>query len=187
MIHQLVDTVSKNGNLLLNVGPKADGTIPDEARTVLLSMGEWLHLNGEAIYGSRPFMVFGEGPTKGGAKSAEMNNDIQTYVAEDIRFTTNRSASGESVLYATLLVWPKDGDIIIHTLFAENPYLVGPVCGVELIGSNDSLQFLQAQDGLHLTLPNMADAAGLGDIAYVLRIHSSCKEHGQTALRNNRR
>jgi hypothetical protein len=61
------------------------------------------------------------------------------------------------------------------------------VCGVELIGSNDSLQFLQAQDGLHLTLPNMADAAGLGDIAYVLRIHSSCKEHGQTALRNNRR
>jgi alpha-L-fucosidase len=84
MIHQLVDTVSKNGNLLLNVGPKADGTIPDEARTVLLSMGEWLHLNGEAIYGSRPFMVFGEGPTKGGAKSAEMNNDIQTYVAEDI-------------------------------------------------------------------------------------------------------
>jgi alpha-L-fucosidase len=186
LIHQLVDTVSKNGNLLLNVGPKSDGTIPDETRTVLLSMGEWLHLNGEAIYGSRPFMVFGEGPTKGGAQSAEMNNDIQTYVAEDIRFTTNRSASGESVLYATLLVWPKNGDIIIHTLFAENPYLVGPVCGVELIGSNGSLQFLQAQDGLHVTLPNAADAAGLGDIAYVLRIHSSCKQHGQTVSRNNR-
>jgi alpha-L-fucosidase len=176
LIHQLVDTVSKNGNLLLNVGPKADGTIPDEARTVLLSMGEWLHLNGEAIYGSRPFTVFGEGPTKGGAKSAEMNNDIQTYTAEDIRFTTNRMASGESVLYASLLVWPKDGDFIIHTLFAENPYLAEPVCGVELIGSNDSLQFHQDQDGLHITLPKTADAAGLGDIAYVLRIHSSCNE-----------
>jgi alpha-L-fucosidase len=179
LIHQLVDTVSKNGNLLLNVGPKADGTIPGEARTILLSMGEWLHLNGEAIYGSRPFTVFGEGPTKGGTKSVEMNNDIQTYTAEDVRFTTNRSASGESVLYATLLVWPKDGDIIIHTLFAENPYLLGPVCAVELIGSNDSLQFHQSQAGLHMTLPKTAEAAGLGDIAYVLRIHSSCNEHGK--------
>jgi alpha-L-fucosidase len=175
LIHQLVDTVSKNGNLLLNVGPKDDGTIPDQARSVLLSMGEWLHLNGEAIYGSRPFTVFGEGPTTGGTKSAEMNNDVQTYTAEDIRFTTNHGPSGESILYAILLGWPKDGDIIIHTLFAENPYLAEPVCGVELIGDNNSSQFHQEQDGLHVALPSGTAPTSLGGIAYVLRI-LSCKE-----------
>ena len=63
LIDELVDVVSKNGNLLLNVGPKADGTIPEEARSVLLQMGEWLQTNGEAIYGSRPWVLYGEGPT----------------------------------------------------------------------------------------------------------------------------
>src|SRR6185312_8202613 len=61
LIQQLVDTVSKNGNLLLNIGPKFDGTIPDEARNVLLQIGDWLKTNGEAIYSSRPFLVYGEG------------------------------------------------------------------------------------------------------------------------------
>ncbi len=64
LIHQLLDTVAKNGNILLNVGPRSDGTIPEQARSILLQMGGWLATNGEAIYGSRPFAVFGEGPTK---------------------------------------------------------------------------------------------------------------------------
>src|SRR5438270_3327788 len=69
LIQQLVDIVSKNGCLLLNIGPKPDGTIPDEAQRLLLNMGSWLDKNGEAIYGTRPWTVFGEGPTKvqGGA------------------------------------------------------------------------------------------------------------------------
>ena len=64
LIDELVDVVSKNGNLLLNVGPKSDGTIPEQARTILLEMGAWLRTNGEAIYGSRPWLLYGEGPTK---------------------------------------------------------------------------------------------------------------------------
>ena len=168
LVHQLLDTVAKNGNLLLNVGPRADGTIPEEARTVLLQMGAWLSLNGEAIYGSRPFTVFGEGPTKAPKNSTEKNSDIQTYTAEDIRFTT--SSDGQ-ILYATTLGWPRDGSLIIHTLFSANPYLSAPVCSVVLLGSDASISFTQQADGLHLTLPSTAPAGG---IAYVFRMKTQC-------------
>lgn len=165
LIHQLLDTVAKNGNLLLNVGPKADGTIPDEARTVLLQMGDWLKPNGEAIFGSRPFTVFGEGPTKAPKNSTEKNSDIQTYTAEDIRFTT--SGDGK-VIYAAALGWPTSGKLLIHTLYRGNPYSGAPICSVDLIGSSTALTFSQLPDALHLTLP----ATPPNDIAYVFRIHS---------------
>ncbi len=168
LIHQLLDTVSKNGNLLLNVGPKSDGTIPEEARSVLLEMGAWLSVNGEAIYGSRPFAVFGEGPSKAPKNSTEKNSDIQTYTAADIRFTTSHDGS---VLYATSLGWPTDASLTIHTLFRGNPYLPVPVCSVQLIGSGKDITFTQQPEGLHLTLPSTVPASG---IAYVFRIATRC-------------
>jgi alpha-L-fucosidase len=168
LIAQLVDTVSKNGNLLLNVGPKADGTIPEEARTILLQMGDWLKLNGQAIFDTRPFAVFGEGPTKAPKNSTEKNSDIQAYTAEDIRFTMSRDGK---VLYATALGWPSSSALVIHTLFRANPYLPAPVCGVKLLGSTSLIPFRQEVDGLRLTLP--ATPPG-GDIAYVFRIMMYC-------------
>jgi len=168
LIHQLLDTVSKNGNLLLNVGPKSDGSIPDEARAVLLQMGEWLKPNGEAVFDTRPFTVFGEGPTKAANGSTQKNSDIQTYTAEDIRFTTSRDGK---MLYVTALGWPSTPELIVHTLFRANPYLPAPVCAVGLIGSPSAIPFRQMDDGLHLTLPN---AAPEGDIAYVFRIATHC-------------
>jgi alpha-L-fucosidase len=168
LIHQLLDTVSKNGNLLLNVGPKSDGTIPEEARTVLLQMGDWLKLNGEAVYDSRPFTVFGEGPTKAPRNSTEKNSDIQTYTAEDIRFTTSRDGR---ILYAAALGWPASGSLIIHTLFRANPYLSAPVCRVELLGSPSAIPFRQGADGLNLTLPAEPPPGG---IAYVFRVATHC-------------
>jgi alpha-L-fucosidase len=168
LIHQLVDAVSKNGNLLLNVGPKADGTIPEQARTVLLQMGEWLNTNGEAIYRSRPFTVFGEGPTKAPRNSTEKNSDIQSYTPQDIRFTTSHDGQ---TLYATELGWSTTHSLIVHTLFRSNPYLSAPVCSVQLIGSSGTIPFTQETDGLHLTLP---EAPPPGDIAYVFRIGTHC-------------
>jgi alpha-L-fucosidase len=166
LIHQLLDTVSKNGNLLLNVGPKSDGTIPEEARAVLLQMGDWLKPNGEAVFGSRPFTVFGEGPTKAPKNSTEKNSDIQTYTAEDIRFTTSRDGS---VVYATALGWPTSGSLLVHTLYRGNPYLSAPICSVDLLGASTAISFSQLPDALHLTLP----PAPPNDIAYVFRIHSN--------------
>jgi alpha-L-fucosidase len=171
LIHQLLDTVSKNGNLLLNVGPKSDGTIPEEARAVLLEMGAWLRINGEAIYNSRPFTVFGEGPTKAPKNSTEKNQDIQVYTPQDIRYTTSKSGS---ILYATALGWPDGGSLTLHTLYAGNPYLPGQVCAVNLLGTSQSIAFHQEPDGLHLTLPIAAPAALPKDIAYVFAIPLHC-------------
>jgi hypothetical protein len=86
-VQQLVDIVSKNGNLLLNIGPRSDGTIPDEVQQVLRDVGAWLAVNGNAIYGTRPWKVFGEGPTKVAAGSFH-DTDTATYSAADFRFIT---------------------------------------------------------------------------------------------------
>jgi alpha-L-fucosidase len=64
VVDQLIDIVSKNGNLLMNIGPRSDGTIPEQVQQVLLDVGAWLNVNGEAIYGTRPWRTYGEGPTK---------------------------------------------------------------------------------------------------------------------------
>ncbi|MCD6375810.1 MAG: alpha-L-fucosidase [Caldisericaceae bacterium] len=102
IIDNLVDRVSKNGYLLLNVGPKPDGTIPEGAKKVLLEIGSWLNMNGEAIYGTTPWFIAGEGPTKlGKADETGFNEENVVYTPEDIRFTVKGD-----VLYATFLDWP---------------------------------------------------------------------------------
>jgi len=114
VIDNLVDRVSKNGYLLLNVGPKPDGTIPDGARELLLALGEWLDVNGEGIYGTSPWIIAGEGPTNlGDATDIGFNEADTPYTNEDIRFTVK----GDT-LYATFLDWPGE-EAIIHTLRGE--------------------------------------------------------------------
>ncbi|HEY4677749.1 MAG TPA: alpha-L-fucosidase, partial [Candidatus Angelobacter sp.] len=110
VVDQLIDIVSKNGNLLLNIGPRSDGIIPDEVQHVLLDVGGWLNVNGEAIYGTRPWRVYGEGPTKVAAGSFH-DTDTAHYTAEDFRFTTK-----VDVLYAIGLAWPENGEAVIRSL-----------------------------------------------------------------------
>ena len=158
VVHQLIDIVSKNGNLLLNIGPRSDGTIPDEVQRVLLDVGAWLNVNGEAIYGTRPWRVYGEGPTKAAA-GAFHDTDKAKYTSEDFRFTTKGGT-----LYAIGLGWPSNGEAVIrslaHSVGSERVQSVGRV------GSDAKLQFDLGDDGLHVKLTGQPAPK----FAYVVRV-----------------
>lgn len=159
IVHQLIDVVSKNGNLLMNIGPRSDGTIPDEVQQVLLAVGNWLKVNGDAIYGTRPWKIYGEGPTKVAAGSFH-DTETQPYTAEDFRFTTKGND-----LFAIELAWPTAQEAVIRSLGASESS-VSHIQSVSLLGSEAKLTYRQGVDGLHIQLP----AKPAGDIAYAFRI-----------------
>ena len=151
LVHQLVDIVSKNGNLLLSIGPRADGTIPDEVRAILLEMGAWLNRNGEAIYGTEPWIVSGEGPTEvktGFATDQEMKG----YTSKDFRFTRK----GENV-YVISLACPADGTASVHSLGLAGQAKGDPIREVDLLGSTQKVDWLQTTDALNVKFPAAAD------------------------------
>lgn len=162
LIDELIDVVSKNGNLLLDVGPESDGTIPAKEQTVLFQMGRWLKVNGEAIYGTRPWKVYGEGPTKV-VTGTFKDNVTDSFTARDIRYTSNGS-----ILYAIALAWPVTGKIEMQTLWAGNPYVSGTIQSIRLLGSEQTLQWKQGPDALTIQLPRQKP----NEIAYVFKIQT---------------
>ena len=168
LVHQLIDIVSKNGNLLLNIGPRPDGTIPDEVRSSLLEIGAWLKLNGEAIYDSTPWKVYGEGPTQIQAGFGH-DKDTKPYQAADFRFTQKGST-----IYAIEMARPADGRAVIHALGAAHQGKGLPVANVELLGSSAKLSWRQTDDALEVKLPDSVP----GRYAYVFRIQTgSADDH----------
>ncbi len=153
IIHDLVDIVSKNGALLLNVGPAPDGTIPGPEEKMLREIGEWLDLNGAAIYGTRPWRCFGEGPTKV-SDGTFTDTERSSFTAADIRFT-----SAGNTLYAIMLAWPGE-QLTIKSLANENP------AEVTLLGHAGSLKWAADPSGLHVQLPPEKPCKH----AYVLKI-----------------
>jgi alpha-L-fucosidase len=150
MIHTLVDIVSKNGQLLLNVGPRADGSLPDGAVAVLDKIGAWLKVNGEAIYGTRPWYVSGEGPTASSVDMSKGGHFNETgeprYCAHDIRFTSRAAC-----LYATCLGVP--GDRVCINSFKKR---VQPdeITAVRLLGHDELLSWsFDDEEGLVIETP----------------------------------
>jgi alpha-L-fucosidase len=147
LISDLVDVVSKNGALLLNIGARADGAIPEQAAEMLRAIGRWLAVNGEAVYASRPWNVFGEGPTEV-ASGSFTDADKPPYTSQDIRFTTR----GET-LYATFLAWPDNGRVVITSLAEQKNLYPGSITHVELLGSDIPVSWVRDAAGLRVELP----------------------------------
>ena len=159
VIHDFIDIVSKNGQLLLNVSPKSDGSIPDDQRVVLKTLGDWLRNNGEAIYGTRPWKIYGEGPTKM-KRSGHFSEHID-YTPLDIRFTQKPDA-----IYAIALGTPKV-EINIVSLALNNSLEEPDFKSVTALNGDYIESWNQTHNGLKIKLKANAPE----QIAYAFKVH----------------
>lgn len=173
IIHQLCDIVSKNGNLLLNVGPYADGSFHKDAIKILEEIGEWLKINGEAIYGTRPFLIAAEGPTVVVDENYDVEkirkqlkhgdaSDVQSDVLaeQDFRFTKK-----EDAIYAIAMGVPKEEWYNIKTLATKGIWKE-KINSVSFLGSEEKVEFYQDEFGLHVKFPKTKPC----EIAYAMKI-----------------
>ncbi|MBN25536.1 MAG: alpha-L-fucosidase [Alteromonadaceae bacterium] len=153
LIGDLIDIVSKNGSLLLNVAPDVNGVISQDQVDVLMELGDWLEQNGEGIYQTRPFSVFGQGPTN--AKLVLHGNHKDTgYTSRDIRYTRK----GQTI-YAFVLDWPQEqSSISFNALGSEQHHLIDRIKRVSLLATDKELDWQQDADKLRVSLPNKRPA-----------------------------
>jgi alpha-L-fucosidase len=147
IVGDLVDIVSKNGALLLNLGPKPDGTIPEEDERILLDIGRWLDINGEAVYGTRPWRTFGEGPTHV-ASGSFTDTKRQAFTSQDIRYTQKGNA-----VYAILLAWPTDRKVTLRALSSWSSLCPSEIKNVQLLGCDAPVKWQRHGGGLTVEFP----------------------------------
>jgi alpha-L-fucosidase len=160
-VQMLLDIVSKNGNLMLNIPVRGDGTIDEDEVAFLEGLAAWMPVNGEGIFGTRPWTIYGEGPSVTGPVAQGQfggARDVRDYTAQDIRFTRR----GDT-LYAFVMAWPGEQAIIVSLGSGRAP---GKVQRVELLGSRGPLPFTQDAEGLKVKFP----ARKPGDHAFGLKI-----------------
>jgi len=166
VIPMLADIVSKNGNLMLSVPVRGDGTIDSDEVKIVNAIGTWLKVNGEAIYATRPWKIFGEGPSTIAAAKGQFGGqaDVQKkpFTAEDIRFTQSKNGK---TLYAIILAFPADGKVIIKSLAKNSQYWPGKIGSVRMLGAG-KLKWVRDDHGLTVTLPDKRPCA----IAFALKI-----------------
>ena len=148
VIHWMIDAVSKNGTFVLNIPGKPDGTIDSKEIAVLDGITGWMQVNGEAIYETRPWKIYGEGPDE--AKSGSFQgNSISKLGEKDIRFTRNKA---NTVMYAIVLGWPADA-IFVKSLGTASTTQPGKIKHVQLLGTEEKLAWKQTDAGLRVELP----------------------------------
>jgi alpha-L-fucosidase len=166
VLHAFLDRISKNGNMVLNISPKAEGTIPQEQKDVLLAMGSWLKKYGEAVYSTRAWEKFGEGPTKMGAAYGVMGAPVAG-TSGDVRYTRTKD---NSTLFAILLGLDKDQKNIKLTSLCSDRIDCKDLLSAELIdgeaGKYLSLTFKQNKEALVVDLPKLS----FEEMAYVVKL-----------------
>lgn len=156
IIDELVDIVSKRGVLMLSFAPRPDGTFPDDQKQLMFSIGNWLKVCGEAIYSTRPWVVYGEGPAYiNKPKSPKLTS-------EDIRFTRNKA---NNTLYAILMDWPQK-DIVIKSL-GESNAPKKTIKGISIVGLKEKISWKQDANGITIKLPKTKPAY---DYAFPVKI-----------------
>jgi alpha-L-fucosidase len=166
VVRMLADIVSKNGNLMLSVPLRRDGQPDEQEIEIVKEIGAWLKVNGEAIYATRPWKVYGEGPSTKAAEKGQFDGqkDVsdKPFTSEDIRFTQSKDGK---MLYAIVLELPKDGKVTVKSLASDSPQWPGKVGSVRLVGGG-KLKFTRDANGLHVSLPAKFD----GKTAFALKI-----------------
>ncbi len=163
VIHWMIDAVSKNGTFILNIPGKPDGTNDSDEITILEQIGSWMQTNGEAIYATRPWKTFGEGPhaVKSGAFAGKSTSSLNS---SDIRFT--RSKRGDTV-YAIILGWPEEKSFEVKSMGFASSFHPGKIENVELLGCVDKLEWNQTAESLTVKKPSEKPC----DFAYTLKIN----------------
>ena len=152
IVLSLIDIVSKNGNLLLNIPVRGDGTIDADELAIVEEIAEWVKINGESIFGTRPWKIFGEGPaiaSAGELKNQGFNEDSGIpFTSEDIRFTQKAGR-----LYAVALGSPVGGKVVVKTLTEACTLYPKKIGRIDLLGSDQPLVFERNENGLTIDLP----------------------------------
>ncbi|NIP22480.1 MAG: alpha-L-fucosidase [Phycisphaerae bacterium] len=159
LVDVFVDIVSKNGCMLLNVGPQADGAIPDKGKKILLGIGEWMKTNGQAMYNTRPWKIYGQGPTKQDKRGGFSENKDKPYTSQDIRFT--QSKDGKTI-YVILLDWPEQ-EVTINSMKVD---AANPNARIELLGGGKVTYKVNAQKQLVIQPPAQCS----GEHAFVFKL-----------------
>lgn len=144
IIHNLCDIVSKNGNLLLNVGQAPDGTMLDNERQALLEIGDWLTTHGEGIYETRPWRVFGESDTE--IISGDFKQNVRPMTARDIRYTHK-----DQILYAFFMDRPENGELRLNTLSEQD---LGSISNIVFLSENIAVEWMSDSNGISIVLPD---------------------------------
>jgi alpha-L-fucosidase len=172
VIRMLADIVSKNGNLMLSVPLNRDGQPDADEIKIVSDIGAWMKINGDAIYSTRPWKIYGEGPSTVVAEKGQFGGQAveqkKPFTAEDIRFTQSKDGR---TLYAIVLEIPKDGRVTVKSLASGSANWPGKIGSVQLVGGSwwsSRLKFTRDENGLHVSLPEKFD----GKIAFALKIRA---------------